>query len=349
MPEEGLALYTLCEQAGLQPHRLAHRDATLLVTEHAARIIGIFPGPQHGNLLWVNSAACAGVEALRRFVRAGEWNLGGDRVWLAPEIELHFSDPQNPSHENYAVPPDLDPGHWALEQSDSFGVALRNAGEAKNLLSNQPFRFETRRQIRLAKAPVDLADLDYIGYEIASAIVITAPDRPAAAYGLWQLMQIPPGGEVLIPTRPDAEQVDYFHTDLSQHVRVAEGHLVFPVTGTQQHKLGLRPHDTRGLMGYLRQDGENATLIVRQTAVFPGATYADYPGDARDRRDIALQFYNDSGAAGGFGEMEYHSIAADAASFFNTRDVSRTWCFAGPLPRIRTVASELLGIRQLAG
>jgi hypothetical protein len=349
MPDEGLALYTLCEQAGLKPHRLTDQEATVLVTEHAARIIGVFPGPAEPNLLWVNAAAFGGVEALRRFIHAGEWNLGGDRVWVAPEIELHFSDPQNPSHQNYTVPPALDPGRWSLEQADTFGVALRNAGEAKNLVSNQSFRFETRRQIRLAAAPVDVTDLHYIGYETASAIVITAPDRPDAAYGLWQLMQIPPGGEILIPARPDAEQVDYFKTDLSQHVRIAEGHLVFPVTGTQQHKLGLRPHDVRGLMGYLRQDGENATLIVRQAAVFPGATYADYPGDARDRRDIALQFYNDSGDTGGFGEMEYHSIAADAAGFFNTRDVSRTWCFAGPLPRIRTVASELLGITQLAG
>lgn len=338
-------LHEVAAAADLGPRVLAAATGELLVTKRGARVLGIYLDAVDENLLWVHPEL-ADVDRARAHVAAGEWNLGGDRCWIAPEIELHFKNPDHPSHENYVVPADIDPGHYAVAAEQPAGVAFAAAGEASNLGSGKPFKFELHRSVAVCAPPVDVSGISYVGYSLSSQLTIDEPDRPDAAYGLWQLMQIPPGGRVYIAVHRPPEVVDYFGTGVAGHIQVERDHVIFPVTGTAQHKLGLRAADAVGLMGYCRSSRNGvATLIVRQAAVFPGACYADYPGNDRARRDIGLQFYNDSGAIGGFGEMEYHSVAATSDVFFETRDVSRTWGFAGPADRIADIGQTLLGVR----
>ena len=337
-------LYAIAKTGGLQPRALERERGGLLVTVRGARVLGIYLDGVDENLLWVNPQVLGDAEMAQRTVGAGEWNVGGDRVWYAPEIELHFQNPQQPAHDNYAVPPDLDPGRYEVRDESPAGLALKCKGAARNLVSGGELRYKAKRTIRLCEAPVAADGLSYVGYELSSELRIKADKSEPGCYGLWQLMQLPAGGNVYIPTRGQPELVDYFQTGITEHVRVGDGHVVFPITGTHQHKLGLRADHVRGLMGYYRVVGDAATLIVRQAAVFPGAVYADYPAHDRARRDIALQFYNGSGSPSPFGEMEYHSPAAVADGFYHVRDVSRTWCFAGPTPDVRRVATALLGI-----
>ena len=340
-------LFQITQEAGFEPRVLSDYTGGLLVTRRGARVLGIFLGgvPQNGapqNLLWANPKTVGTKAAAADTVARGEWNTGGDRVWVAPEIELHFTNPNKPSHAEYAVPPDLDPGKYVIERESPRAISFGASGAAPNLVSMRQFKFTAHREIRLCAPPLELGGLNYVGYELSSDLHVVAPDRPDACYGLWQLMMVPAGGTIFIPTRGTAEQVDYFQTNVAAHCRTAADHVAFPVTGTTQQKLGLRPDQVRGVMGYYRVIGEVATLIVRQVAVFAGAAYADYPAHARQRRDVALQFYNDTSA--GFGEMEYHSTAAIAENLFSVRDVSRTWCFAGQPARVRGVAATLLGI-----
>ncbi len=339
-------LFATARDAELQPYPLQGASGGLLVTVHGGRILGIFLSGVEQNLLWTNPNVLTDASIARSAIQQGEWNLGGDRCWLAPELELHFRNPKKPSHKDYAVPMPIDPGRYALRHEAPHGLILDNGGEVENLGSHEKFTFETTRAINLCNPPTSTDGLAYVGYELSSELIVRSADRPQACYGLWQLMQIPPGGTIIIPTRsmqPDC--VDYFRTAVTEHCQAKPDHISFPVTGTAQHKLGLRPADARGLMGYYRPltDGR-ATLIIRQASIFPGATYADFPAHQPDRRDIALQFYNDGGDIGGFGEMEYHAPAAVADNFFRTRDVSRTWCFAGPAPRVQETLRTLLDL-----
>lgn len=339
-------LFDIATEADLDPVALQGLDGGLLVTERGARVLGIFFEDLGENLLWT-PGAMADVDSARQYVQAGEWNLGGDRCWIAPELELHFKDPKNPSHDNYAVPTAIDNGRYGIRTESATGVVLHNAGEATNLLSGKPFGFEINRRICLCRPPMNTEGVHYVGYELASDLTIRAADRPDVQYGLWQLMQIPPGGQIYIPVRGQPEMLDYFQTNVAGHCTSQDGAIVFPVTGQAQHKLGLRAADVSGLMGYYRPVNGQATLIVRQAAVFSGGQYADYPASDPKRRDIALQFYNDGGDIGGFGEMEYHSTAAMVANFFHTRDISRTWCFAGPADKVQAIARDLLGVQSV--
>jgi hypothetical protein len=337
-------LYAIASAASLQPRAVHDPTGGLLLTVHGARVLGVFLDGVAENLLWINNAALDDAEHARQFVAAGEWNLGGDRGWLAPELELYFRHPAQPSHADWGVPAAIDPGRYAVQREGPTGVALETAGDMVNPRTQSPFRFQIARTICLCPPPINAAELSYVGYELSSELRVLAPDRPDACYGLWQIMQLPPGGTVFVPVRRPPELVDYFRTGVASYCRTARGHVAFPVTGEAKHKLGLRAADVYGTMGYFRpESGGRATLIVRHAAVFPGATYADYPAHQPQRRDVALQFYNDSGGFGGFGEMEVHAPAAIAGRFFQALDVCYTWCFGGARGRVQEIARQLLG------
>jgi hypothetical protein len=330
-----------------EPHTLNAAQGALLLTVRGARVLGIFLDGEDENLLWTAAAlrTHAGAQA---FLASGDWNMGGDRCWLAPELELHFKDRGQPSHLNYLVPPAVDPGFYALEHSAETGLAFRGGGDVQNIVSGRPFRFETTRAVTLVAPPLATDGVSYVGYLLTSELHIARVDRPAANYGLWQLVQVPAGGTVYIPVRRQPEMVDFFGTNVAAHCHLLSTHVEFPITAQQMQKLGLRPHDVAGVMGYYRpRPGGRATLLVRRAAIFPGAVYADYPFAQPQRRDIAFQFYNDQDrgpADVGVGEMEYHSSAAHAGNFFSVKDVSCLWAFAGPAERIRAIAGELLGV-----
>jgi len=339
------ALYATAADLRLGPRVLESGSGSLLVTEHAGRVLGVFLDLVADNLLRVHPEVLAGGERARSFFESDEWNLGGDRLWLSPELELHFRDAEHPTPEAYDVPPEIDPGRYTVVQASEHAVQLEIGGELVNRRSGRPFRFHVRRTIGLCPAPCDTMEVSYIGYALSSELRIPEVDRPEAQYGLWQLLEVPPGGTICIPVQRPPELVDYFGTGIAGHVRTRPYAVEFPVTGTGRHKLGLRAADARGLMAYWKaQPDATATLIVRQCSVFPGEVYADYPAGQPQRRDVALQCYTGADDGGGFGELEYHTPAARAENFFLIRDESRTWCFGGSAERVSQIASELLGV-----
>jgi hypothetical protein len=332
------------EEAGFAPRQWSLPDAELLLTQRGARVLGVFLHGADGNLLWTNPVLHS-VETARHFVHSREWNAGGDRLWLSPEIDLHFLSPASPTHQEYGVPACIDPGGYVLESEDDACITLATGGEVSNRRSGESLAFRLRRTLRTCESPVHAEGLRYCGYESVSELKVTRPVESPARYGIWQLAQLPPGGAVIVPVRGDPELVDYFRTGVAEHCRLRDGCVEFPVTGRVQHKLGLRADQVSGRMGYLRpSEGDGATLMVRDSIIAATAHYADFPSHQRDRSDVAVQLYNDGGDFGGFGEMEHHSAATAPDARAATRDASRTWCYAGPIGRIREIAAELLGV-----
>ena len=186
--------------------------------------------------------------------------------------------------------------------------------------------------------------MQYIGYETSAALSIVSPDEPTSNYGLWFLLQLPPDGTLAFAVCGEPELIDIYESDIIRQCRFQNGCVLVPIDGKARHKLGISSKNATGRCAYLRStDGDRGTLIVRQATIFPGGLYADFPGGERERRDIAVQAYNDGGEYGSYGEMEYHAVAASRENGFLARDVSRTWCFAGSMAELRHIAERLLG------
>lgn len=96
------------------------QGARLVVSQHGGRIFGPFLPEQSGipeSLGWIN-AALAQPESLRHFIDSGGWNLGGERIWIAPEIQFIIQDRAN-FWETHRLPAGIEPGNYKLEQTSN--------------------------------------------------------------------------------------------------------------------------------------------------------------------------------------------------------------------------------------
>ena len=67
-------------------------------------------------------------------VAARDWNIGGDRIWIAPEIQYNCHD-RTDFWGTLDLPQQMDPGDYTLEQlgGDAWRVAQEVSLEAYNL------------------------------------------------------------------------------------------------------------------------------------------------------------------------------------------------------------------------
>jgi hypothetical protein len=117
------------------------------------------------------------------------------------------------------------------------------------------------------------------------------------------------------------------------------------IDGRERHKVGLRAADLIGKAGYLRMlDGAQMSLVIRNFQVNPSGEYIDTPWDDLGDLGYAFQAYNDDGALGAFGELEYHTPAVGGDTGLDSYvDRSQVWAFAGEEERILEIAEQLLG------
>ncbi len=103
------------ERAGLRyaviplPH-----DYHVLVTEHWGRIFGPYCANDDTGTLWISSKVF-NVSLFAKMVRQGNWCIGGDRIWLAPEVKYNIAD-RFSIHEwdSHSLPAQIDPGNYTM-------------------------------------------------------------------------------------------------------------------------------------------------------------------------------------------------------------------------------------------
>ena len=81
---------TLDATHGTYAHMALSGGMSVVVTQRGARIFGPFLS-DGTPLCWINPAL-ADEASFQDFIASGDWNLGGERVWIAPEIENLVSD-----------------------------------------------------------------------------------------------------------------------------------------------------------------------------------------------------------------------------------------------------------------
>ncbi len=109
--------------AGHPPNELEAPGGSLLILPYGGRVLGLFSHSGE-NFFWVNPNLTNSATASAFFTAEGWKNSGGDRTWVAPEVEFFVKEIDEPWN-TYEVPASLDPGHYTVQQ-DEGQVKLTN-------------------------------------------------------------------------------------------------------------------------------------------------------------------------------------------------------------------------------
>ncbi|MFD0714701.1 DUF6786 family protein [Paenibacillus sp. GCM10027626] len=327
-------------------HSLVNRHGGIVVVlERGARVIGVFTDEQTNNHLWVNPLL-----TLQHRKQSGdetgigkEWNTGGDRMWLSPEIEYNVRD-RHAFWDSYSIQESIDPGTYESVYDPKLNsLELKQHAQVHAFRSGLQASVRMNRVIRCVNDPVKASNCRFAGYEVESGLVMeeNAPNMPIA---LWNIMQLPAGGDIVVPTRGRADVDDFFAHTGKSHLQIDEREVHFRLDARSQHKISIKAPFVKGRAAYVRHYGNGrANLLVRQFQVEPSGNYLDAPAHDPEARGHCLQCYNDSGDLGNFGELEYHTPAMDAgAGKQSIRDSSQVWCYEGTTAAIMEIQEALL-------
>jgi hypothetical protein len=323
----------------------------LLLLPYGARILGLYPPDSNENFYWVNRDLLNAESAQSVFDSDGWQNTGGDRTWLTPELDIFF--PDYPECQEHWEPPQLDASEYSVEGEDS-GICMSkelslhlarpdcdvklNVSKILSGAAN-PLRYEKEMQ-------EVMDEVVYAGY--SQTTVLTLKDgRDEASIGIWNLIQLPHGGDLLVPTYSKTAPLVLFG-DIPDEFLICDQNLVrFRVCFPGEHKIGIRAVETTGRVGYLYQQGDEWSLVVRNFFVNPSGKYLDVPKNDPDDLGYSVNAVNVDSALGDFCELEYHVPAAGRAGVAvvsdHCVDVSQVWAFRGNEGSIRAVARKLLG------
>lgn len=321
-----------------------------LVLPYGGRVLGLFAPNSEQNFLWTHPALDT-AESAKAFYESAVWhNSGGDRTWLAPEVDFFLPNYPDLSFSSYWQPRQLDPGNYQI---------IREGGQwcLMNRLILTSSRFKTSAAMEITKSvepalnPLrhepswkDSADVEYAGYTLQTSLQFS--DSSVAGpfqAGLWDLLQLPHGGELLVSTYRRAEVKLYFGAVGPEDLIVSEHLIRYRMRASGEHKLGFRAVDTTGRIGYLYPCGDKAALVVRNFAVNPSGEYVDVPWAETANLGFSAQTCNVNSGLGSFSELEYHVPAiGNGTGSVRSDDVSQVWAYRGPLARIQAIARSLL-------
>ena len=323
----------------------------LLVLPEHGRLIGLYPAEGDTNFLWTNPALNSPDSSRLYSSRSGWSNPGGDRTWLAPELDLFIGDPCRP-FETYAVPSALDPGNWKLVSATGAEVVLENRTRLRMLRAGQDVGVRIVKTYTpainpLRGSPADGAGLQYAGYTLTTTLELDPLRGKPVRLGLWNLLQLPQPGTMLIPTRVPTRPHVVFGTPAAGELTEASGHVRWNMAPPgPDAKIGIKAKSLTGRAGHMRateipgiQD-----LVVREFSVGDERDYVDALWEPPYETGWAFQACCVRNGGERFNELEYHAPAATAAAGKNiSRDTSRAWAFRGQSVAVAAVARWLLG------
>ena len=324
--------------------------AFILVSDRGGRIFGPFLAEGEESLFWANGAF-TGADTFQGFMRSGDWNLGGDRIWIAPEIQFYVKD-RTKYWETIFVPPAVDPGTYTLQFDGQICTLSQRIGlQAYNIASGET-ALELTRQIQTAENPLRslkgcdelIKNVQFSGFQ--QQVTLRSESGQHIYAEAWNLSQLNPGGKIYICAVPAAQHVDYYEPVTEEYMTRGVNYVSFRVTGDRRYKIGLKAAHLFGRMAYLNQQRDGGTyLIVKNFFNNPSSVYAEEPPGRPGDNGYSVHVYNDDGKLGGFGEMECNAqtIGGDT-SRLSSVDTIATSVYRGAKADIEEILRQLTGI-----
>jgi hypothetical protein len=323
----------------------------LIVAERGGRVLGPFTQPGTEGIYWLNPL-WADAGAFTQAIRAGEWNLGGERVWIAPEIQYIVQDRRD-FWGSIHLPAQMDPGCFRLSRPAENMVTLENelTLTAYNLAAG-----EKSLRLRFSLHPIDnplrclpdftslMSGVTYGGYE---QVVTLAEEKTTSVQSeSWNLVQLNPGGTLFIQSGPQMNYHDYFEPVDSAHQQIGPHGVSVRITGQRRFKTGYSALHVTGRVTYINSlaDG-NAYLLVRNFYNNPSAPYIEEPPHLPGAHGDSIHVYNDGGAYGGYGEVEVHGQTIGGATGRSaSTDAFGLWLYVGEPVRLARITAHLSGM-----
>jgi hypothetical protein len=336
------------ERAGKPVHHWTGTDGSeVLVLPYGARLLGLFAPGSDENFFWTHPALRTGETALA-FYRGSEWhNSGGDRTWLSPEVDFFF--PHFPNVETYVQPRELDSGDYEV-RTDGGSVTLSNRFSVHLSRPKSEIVVELSKCISSVQNPLRLrtssalASLQYAGYSVRTRLaILSGADKFPVRAGIWQLVQLPLGGEFLIPTHSRGITKTFLgHIDPGD-LTMSEHLVRYRTRAKGEHKLAVDAVSATGRSGYVYSQGTHHALVIRNTFVNPSGNYVDVPVTAPDDSGYTVQACSINSRLGQFAELEHHAPATgEWAGDVVREDHSQLWAFRGPEQSVLGAARLLL-------
>jgi hypothetical protein len=346
----GLNLQTTLEAEGLQVERFPlDGGAYVLVCDRGGRVFGpIFPGEE--SVHWLNPVL-ESREATHEFVGNGGWNVGGERFWVAPEIQFNVRD-RNRFWQTLAVQPQMDPAHWTLERTgESIDLSARMMLEAYNIARGS-VGVDVHRRVRSVANPLHQLDerdrlmhgVSYAGYE--QEITIRAQSDDGVSCATWLLLQLSPPGTVFIPTTGAPRFADYFEPVDESVCRSTMSGLALRLSGRRRYKIGVSTVSSTGRLAFLsepRGKEGDSFLVVRNYFNDPSSAYLEEPPALKGISGHSAFVYNDDGNGGGFGELECVGLPVGGPHPAERTETFQAWTFRGRSESLKGIAHLLVG------
>jgi hypothetical protein len=330
---------------------LSTDGSRVLLLPHGGRVLGLFAAGAPENYYWTHPALRS-VESAAAFYASDGWqNSGGDRTWLAPEVDIFFPKFPDLDMSTYWQPRQMDPGQYELVRENGT-VRLVNRLTVTLSRSKEQVALEMAKWVGPALNPLRYekdrdsgGGVQYAGYTQHTALKLEEPNQKTSAkIGLWNLVQMPHGGELLVPTYSKAEPKVYMGEIASNDLIVTDQLVRYCMRAKGEHKIGLRGVAVTGRVGYLYPlSGEESALIIRNFFVNPSGEYVDVPWRESANLGFAIQACNVDSGLGSFSELEYHVPAIGSGTGLTSyEDVSQIWAFRGAVTSIQAIARRLL-------
>jgi hypothetical protein len=194
------------KKAGKATHVFESSDGTkVLMLPYGGRVLGLFAPGSAENFYWTNPALNTAKSA-EAFLGSDQWqNTGGDRTWLAPEVDFFF--PNFPKLNAYFQPRQFDPGNYKIVKKgkvtqlvNRFSIAPTRSKKEVALQVTKSLG-EAPNPLRYERGMKQLAGVKYAGYtQYTSLELIGNSVKTKDQIGLWNLVQMPNGGDLLVPT-----------------------------------------------------------------------------------------------------------------------------------------------------
>lgn len=332
--------------AGLPAHVWDSQDgSSAVISPSSGRILGLFSPASNTNFLWTHPALSS-TQATRELSESNGWqNFGGDRTWLAPEFEFFF--PQYPNTDVYFQPRQIDPGSYELSTT-AVEIRLTNQLSLQMYASHTTVKLTIDKRLTPATNPLlaiggELAPrLEYAGYTLSTTLTINE-QPPPVPIGLWNLLQLPHGGEMIISTYSRAVPVVYMGSVASRDLEISDHAVRYRMHAEGEAKIGLQATLCTGRVAYLFSNSDVMSLVVRSFVVDLSGVYVDVPAGETETAGCAVQACNVNSSLGAFSELEYHTPGIGGLSGCSKRfDESQVWAFRGPKSNIMEAARLLV-------